>query len=199
MLDRLRLVAEEYDDLERQLSDPEVIADADKLRVASKRYNELMPVIEAFRRYEGRLDDAEAAREMLLDAEGDEKGLLQNEIDEATAETASLEAELRELMLPKDPHDGKKVLVEIRGAEGGEEANLFARDLMEMYVSYAARHGWKVTTLSSSPSEMGGVNDVTLEFAGDTAWRGFPSPRARAGSTRVPPPSRCSRKPTRST
>ncbi len=171
MLDRLRLVAEEYDDLERQLADPEVIADADKLRVASKRYNELMPVIEAFRRYEGRLDDAEAAREMLLDADGDERSLLQDEIEEATADTASLEAELRELMLPKDPYDGKKVLVEIRGAEGGEEANLFARDLMEMYVSYAARHGWKVATLSSSPSEMGGVNEVTLEFAGDTAWR----------------------------
>ncbi len=69
MLDRLRLVAEEYDDLERQLADPEVIADADKLRVASKRYNELTPVVEAFRRYEMRRDDVAAAREMLTDAE----------------------------------------------------------------------------------------------------------------------------------
>jgi len=74
-------------------------------------------------------------------------------------------------MLPVDPHDGKNVIMEIRGAEGGEEANLFARDLYEMYVAYAAGRGWKLTTLSSAVSDMGGFNDITFEVRGETAWR----------------------------
>jgi peptide chain release factor 1 len=171
MLERLRHVVDEYETLEQQLSDPEVLADSDQLRRLSKRYNELGPVVEAYRRRESRRADADAAREMLVGASGDERDMLVAEIDEATAEADSIEDELRELMLPKDPHDGKNVIVEIRGAEGGEEANLFARDLYEMYLAYAGSRRWKVETLSSSPSEMGGFNDVTFEVRGDTAWR----------------------------
>lgn len=171
MLERLRLVNDEFETLERQLSDPEVLADPGQLRKLSKRYADLGPVVESYRRYLARHDDAEAAREMLEGATGDERSLLIAEIDEATTEISDLENELRELMLPTDPHDGKNVIVEIRGAEGGEEANLFARDLYEMYVAYAAKCGWKVTLLSSSLSDMGGFNDVTFEVRGDTAWR----------------------------
>ncbi len=156
MLERLRHVVDEYETLERQLSDPEVLADSDALRRLSKRYNELGPVVEAYRRRESRRADADAAREMLVGAAGDEREMLVAEIDEATSEAETIEDELRELMLPTDPHDGKNVIVEIRGAEGGEEANLFARDLYEMYLAYAASHRWKVETLSSSPSDMGG-------------------------------------------
>ena len=171
MLERLRHVVDEYETLEQQLSDPEVLADSDQLRVLSKRYNELGPVVEAYRRREARRADADAAKEMLVGATGDERDMLVAEIDGATVDADAIEHELRELMLPKDPHDGKNVIVEIRGAEGGEEANLFARDLYEMYMAYAASHRWKVETLSSSPSDMGGFNDVTFEVRGDTAWR----------------------------
>ena len=171
MLDRLSNVVDEYETLERQLSDPEVLADSDQLRRLSKRYTELGPVVEAYRRQVARRADADAAREMLAGASGDERDMLVGEIDAATAEVASIENELRDLMLPTDPHDGKNVIMEIRGAEGGEEANLFARDLYEMYLAYAATSGWKVTTLSSSVSDMGGFNDVTFEVRGDTAWR----------------------------
>jgi peptide chain release factor 1 len=171
MLDRLSNVVDEYETLERQLSDPEVLADSDQLRRLSKRYTELGPVVEAYRRQAARRADADAAREMLAGASGDERDMLVDEIDAATADVAAIEDELRELMLPTDPHDGKNVIMEIRGAEGGEEANLFARDLYEMYLSYAAAKGWKVTTLSSSVSDMGGFNDVTFEVRGDTAWR----------------------------
>jgi len=108
---------------------------------------------------------------MLDGATGDERALLQSEILAVDEELAELEDELRELMLPTDPHDGKTVLMEIRGAEGGEEANLFARDLAEMYLAYAADQGWRVETLSSTPSDMGGLNELTLEIRGDTAWR----------------------------
>ncbi len=171
MLDRLRHVVDEFETLEQQLSDPEVLADSDQLRRLSKRYNELGPVVEAYRRRESRRADADAAREMLVGATGDERDMLVAEIESADSEAGSIEDELRELMLPKDPHDGKNVIVEIRGAEGGEEANLFARDLYEMYLAYASSHRWKVETLSSSPSDMGGFNDVTFEVRGDTAWR----------------------------
>ena len=171
MLDRLSNVVDEYETLERQLSDPEVLADSDQLRRLSKRYTELGPVVEAYRRQAARRADADAAREMLAGASGDERDMLVDEIDAATADVAAIEDELRELMLPTDPHDGRNVIMEIRGAEGGEEANLFARDLYEMYLSYAAAKGWKVTTLSSSVSDMGGFNDVTFEVRGDTAWR----------------------------
>ncbi len=171
MLDRLSNVVDEYETLERQLSDPEVLADSDQLRRLSKRYTELGPVVEAYRRQMARRADADAAREMLAGASGEERDMLVAEIDAASADVASIENELRDLMLPTDPHDGKNVIMEIRGAEGGEEANLFARDLYEMYLSYAAASGWKVTTLSSSVSDMGGFNDVTFEVRGDTAWR----------------------------
>ncbi len=171
MLDRLSNVVDEYETLERQLSDPEVLADSDQLRRLSKRYTELGPVVEAYRRQAARRADAEAARDMLAGASGDERDMLVAEIDAATADVAAIEDELRDLMLPTDPHDGKNVIMEIRGAEGGEEANLFARDLYEMYLSYAAAKGWKVTTLSSSVSDMGGFNDVTFEVRGETAWR----------------------------
>ena len=171
MLERLRHVVDEYETLERQLSDPEVLADSDELRRLSKRYSELGPVVEAYRRQAARQADADAAREMLVGASGPERDMLVAEIDAATSEVAAIDDELRELMLPTDPHDGKHVIMEIRGAEGGEEANLFARDLYEMYLAYAASQGWKVETLSSSPSEMGGLNDVTFEVRGATAWR----------------------------
>ncbi len=171
MLERLRHVVDEYETIERQLADPEVLADSDELRRLSKRYNELGPVVDAYRRREARRADADAAREMLTGASGAERDMLVAEIDAASAEAAAIEDELRELMLPADPHDGKNVIMEIRGAEGGEEANLFARDLYEMYLAYAASQRWKVETLSSSPSDMGGFNEVTFEVRGATAWR----------------------------
>jgi peptide chain release factor 1 len=171
MLERLRHVVDEYETIERQLADSEVLADSDEVRRLSKRYNELGPVVDAYRRREARRADGEAAREMLAGASGEEREMLVAEIDAANAEAAAIEDELRELMLPSDPHDGKNVIVEIRGAEGGEEANLFARDLYEMYLAYAASQRWKVETLSSSPSDMGGLNEVTFEVRGATAWR----------------------------
>jgi peptide chain release factor 1 len=171
MLERLRHVVDEYETIEQQLADPDVLADSDELRRLSKRYNELGPVVDAYRRREARRADGDAARDMLAGASGAERDMLVAEIDAATAEAAAIEDELRELMLPADPHDGKNVIMEIRGAEGGEEANLFARDLYEMYLAYAASQRWKVETLSSSPSDMGGFNEVTFEVRGATAWR----------------------------
>jgi peptide chain release factor 1 len=171
MMDRLTQIADEYETLEHQLADPEVLADPEQLRTVSKRYNDLGPVVEKIRRFNTRRGDGDAARQMLDGSSGDERQMLVDEIDDVTAELAALEAELRELMIPKDPHDGRDVIVEIRGAEGGEEANLFARDLYEMYSAYANSNRWKTETLSAAVSDMGGYNDITFVVSGETAWR----------------------------
>ena len=171
LIARLRQVSDEYDTLERALADPEVLADSARLRTTSKRYSELGPVVTVIHRYEAARSDVEAATELLESAVGDERTVLHDELAAARTEVAALEDELRELMLPKDPNDGRAVIVEIRGAEGGEEANLFARDLYEMYTAYAAAKGWRVETISSSVSAMGGFDEVTFIVKGDTAWR----------------------------
>ncbi|WP_395151942.1 peptide chain release factor 1 [Ilumatobacter sp.] len=171
MIARLSQVGDEFETLEHQLSDPAVLSDPSQLRILSKRYNHLGPVMEKFRLHQSRVADREAAQEMLPEAHGDERQLLQSEIDDVNAELPKLIDQLREMMLPTDPHDGKNVIMEIRGAEGGEEANLFARNLFEMYSAYAANMGWKVELMSTTLSDMGGFNEVTLMVSGATAWR----------------------------
>ena len=123
-------------------------------------------MVAAYRAYRDTNADLELAQEMLAGAEGDDRELLNDEISAAEERLAGLEDELKLLLLPKDPNDGRNVIVEIRGAEGGEEANLFARDLYEMYLRYAERTGLKVEVLSSDPSPMGGFNEVMLLVKG---------------------------------
>ena len=170
MFDRLESLEREYEAVLIQLSDPDVIADQGRLRQVSKRYKELEPVIQAYREYRSASSDAETAREMLGDADSEDREILRTEISEADAKASQLEERLKILLLPKDPNDGKNVIMEIRGAEGGEEANLFARDLFEMYSRYAERKGLGVEVLSSDASDMGGFNQVTFMVKGDGAW-----------------------------
>ncbi len=161
----------EHVTLESLLSDPDVLSDQKRLREISRRYKELTPVVECIRMIEGRRSDGDAARELLLLADSDaEREQLKMERDTSLTDVARLEEELRTLLLPKDPNDGRPVILEIRGAEGGEEANLFARDLYEMYLAYAGRRGWKTETLSLDPSDLGGVNQVVFVIRGDDAW-----------------------------
>lgn len=161
----------EHVTLESLLSDPDVLSDQKRLREISRRYKELTPVVECIRTIESRRNDGEAARELLTMTDSEaEKEQLKFERDSSLADVERLEDELRTLLLPKDPNDGRPVILEIRGAEGGEEANLFARDLYEMYVAYAGRRGWKTETLSLDPSDLGGVNQVVLVIRGDDAW-----------------------------
>lgn len=161
----------EHITLESLLSDPAVVSDQTRLRDVSRRYKELTPVVECIREIESRRSDGEAARELLGITESDaEREQLRIEHDSSMADVARLEEVLRTLLLPKDPNDGRPVIIEIRGAEGGEEANLFARDLYDMYCAYASKRGWKVETLSLDPSDLGGVNEVVFVVRGADAW-----------------------------
>src|SRR5688500_7021758 len=170
MLDRLRDLEREYLDAEARLGDPELIADQGRYQEVARRYSELKPIVETAQRLRERGGDLDTAKEMLSEADGDDREEMRVEVSEAEADIERLEGELRMLLLPKDPNEGKNVIVEIRGAEGGEEANLFARDLFEMYQGYAGRMGWKLEVLGSDPSDMGGYNDITFLLKGDGVW-----------------------------
>jgi peptide chain release factor 1 len=170
VLDRLRDLEREFVDVEARLGDPELIADQSRYQDVARRYSELKPIIEAYQQLVGRIGDLEAAREMLTETDGDDREDMRTEVAEAEADIARLEADIRLLLLPKDPNEGKNVIVELRGAEGGEEANLFARDLFEMYQGYAGRMGWKLELLGSDASDMGGFNEVTFLLKGDGVW-----------------------------
>ena len=170
---RLAAIEQEHADLEARLADPALAADPVELRRVSTRYRQLDPVVDAARRRQALEADAGAARELLTEAAGDERPALEAELASTLLAVADVEAELRRLMVPPDPHAGRDVIVEIRGAEGGEEANLFARDLFEMYRAYASRHGLKVDTLSRDDSDLGGLNEVTFSVQGAGAWPRF--------------------------
>ena len=133
MFERLASLEDEYISLEASLSDPDVVGDHEALRRVSKRYKDLTPVVECVRAHRERSADAQAARDLLVGASESDRQMLRTELADAEADLAELEEQLRQLMLPKDPNDGKAVIMEIRGAEGGEEGNLFAGDLYEMY------------------------------------------------------------------
>lgn len=129
------------------------------------------PLIACIRDYKATLGNIEAAKELLESATSEERESLDAEMREGQARIEHLEEELKVLLIPPDPNDGKNVLLEFRGAEGGEEANLFAGELLEMYRAWAVRNGWGFEVMAYDRSPMGGVNQATVLVKGDTAWR----------------------------
>jgi peptide chain release factor 1 len=170
MLDRLEALEGEFAAVEARLSDPDVFADQEAYVGLTRRHKELEPVVAASRAYRQARDDLATANEMLGELSGEDRDVVRAEITDAEATIARLGDELKVLLLPKDPNDGKDVIIEIRGAEGGEEANLFAKDLFEMYQAYANRQRWKLEVMSASPSAMGGFDEVTFVLRGDSVW-----------------------------
>jgi len=144
-------------ELERTLADPAVHADAAQARKLGRRYAELGPVVAAARELAAARDDEGAARELAA-----EDPSFADEAREQHARVEALEARLAELLVPRDPHDGDDVVLEVKSGEGGEESALFAGDLVRMYLRYAERRGWKVEILGGTDSDLGGYKDVTL-------------------------------------
>jgi peptide chain release factor 1 len=182
VLERLEELEREFAEAEARLADPAVIADHGRYQELAKRYRELEAIVTRSRDLRQRQEDLVTAREMLSGASGDDRDIVRAEVDEAEAAIGRLTGEIRLLLLPRDPNDERNVIVEIRGAEGGEEANLFARDLFEMYRAYAGRQGWKVETLGGDVSERGGFNEVAFLLRGDGVWARM---RHEAGPHRV--------------
>ena len=168
---RLSSLADEYRELEARLADPATASDPARLTEVARRYRALEPVVAALAEHDGLIGDISAAESLLESADETERGPLADEIETSRQRLAELALEMRALLIPPDPDAGRAVIMEIRGAEGGEEANLFAGDLFAMYRSYAQRRGWRVEVLDHDASELGGVNQVTLVIRGDDAWR----------------------------
>jgi peptide chain release factor 1 len=147
----------EYAELERALSDPSVHADAAQARKLGRRYAELGQVVGAARELAAARSDLVAARELATEDPG-----FAAEAEELAARVPELETRLAQLLVPRDPHDGDDVVMEIKSGEGGEESALFAGDLARMYTRHAERRGWKVEVLDSVPSDLGGVKDLTM-------------------------------------
>ncbi|MFN2589436.1 MAG: peptide chain release factor 1 [Actinomycetota bacterium] len=171
MRERLDQLEHRYEELTRELSRPEVASDPVQLRDLGKQHAELEQVVTTYRDYRSALAHVEEARAMAKEEKDPEMlEYLRGEEESSEARAAELERRLERLLVPKDPNDDKNVLVEIRAGTGGEEAALFAGDLLEMYRRFAERHRWKTDVLSSTPSELGGFKEVVLEVRGPGAF-----------------------------
>src|SRR6266540_232132 len=169
--ERLEEIEHRYEELTRELSSPEVSADRARLRELGKRHAELHEIVTTHRAHQRELGQAQEARSLAREEKDAEMAeFFRSEAAEAEARAAKLEQELEVLLLPKDPNDDKNVVLEIRAGVGGQEAALFAGELLEMYRRYAERRRWKSDVLSSSPSELGGFKEVVLEIQGQGAY-----------------------------
>lgn len=171
VLDRLQAVADRYEKLSELLCDPDIASDPKRLRDFSKEQSDLQASYEAYTEYKQvleQLDDAKAMQGEKLDDEMRE--MVKMEIDELSDRKDELEEHIRVLMLPKDPNDDKNVIVEIRGAAGGDEAALFAYELYRMYSKYADSQGWRVELMEFSESDLGGFKEVIFMVAGKGAY-----------------------------
>ncbi|GII75135.1 peptide chain release factor 1 [Sphaerisporangium rufum] len=158
----------EHAELELKLADPAVHADQNLARTLGRRYAELTPIITAYRELEGVREDLQAAREL-----APEDQAFAEEAAELAGRIAPLEERLRHLLVPRDPNDGKDIIMEIKAGEGGEESALFAGDLLRMYLRYAERAGWKTEIIDAQHSDLGGYKDVTVAMKGrgaDGVW-----------------------------
>ncbi|OBZ07954.1 peptide chain release factor 1 [Bacillus sp. FJAT-27264] len=171
MLDRLQSLADRYEKLSELLCDPDVANDSKKLRDYSKEQSDLQPAYEAYAEYKNVMEELEAAKMMQAEKLDDEmKEMVKMEIDDLSSRQVDLEEKIRVLLLPKDPNDDKNVIVEIRGAAGGDEAALFASDLYRMYTRYADTQGWRIELMDVSANDLGGFKEVIFLINGRGAY-----------------------------
>jgi len=171
VLDRLQALADRYEKLSELLCDPDVASDPKRLRDYSKEQSDLQEPFAAYTEYKSVTEQLEDAKVMQGEKLDDEmREMVKMEIEELSARQGELEEQIRVLMLPKDPNDEKNVIVEIRGAAGGDEAALFASDLYRMYTKYADSQGWRTEVLEFSESDLGGFKEVIFMINGKGAY-----------------------------
>ncbi|MEQ6377015.1 peptide chain release factor 1 [Bacillaceae bacterium S4-13-56] len=171
MIDRIQSLEDRYEKLNELLSDPEVISDTKKLREYSKEQSELQAVVEAYREYKEVSEGLKDAKEMLDgESDADMREMVKQEISELADRKEELEEQMKILLLPKDPNDDKNVIMEVRGAAGGDEAALFANTLYRMYSRYAEEQGWKTEVIEANQTELGGYKEIIFMITGKGAY-----------------------------
>ncbi len=170
MLDRLEVMEKRYDQLNQLLTEPEIVCDIKKLTELSKELRSLEKAVLKYREYKGYANSLEDLKIMVDDEDAEISEMAEIELKEAETKMEELDEELKLLLLPKDPNDDKNVIVEIRGAAGGDEGNIFAGDLFRMYSKYAEAKGWKIEILDAMPSEMGGYSQIQFMVKGDAVY-----------------------------
>ncbi|MBF2537414.1 peptide chain release factor 1 [Listeria marthii] len=171
MYDRLQAVEDRYDELNELLSDPDVVSDPKRLRDLSKEQSGITATVEAYREYKNVNEQINETKELLGEKLDDEmREMAKEEFAELQKEKNELEERLKLLLVPKDPNDDKNVILEIRGAAGGDEAALFAGDLFRMYSKYAESRGWKVEIMDANPTGIGGYKEIIAMMNGNDAF-----------------------------
>jgi peptide chain release factor 1 len=170
-VDKLNALAQRFDEVNDLLMQPEVSADPPRAIRLNREYKTLLPVVEARARYLRLLENETEARELLQNEKDPElKSMAKEELDRLLPELEVLEAEIKQLLVPKDPEDAKNAVLEIRAGTGGDEAGLFAADLFRMYARYLDEKGWKYTVLSATEGTLGGYKEVSVEVSGEEVY-----------------------------
>lgn len=170
MLAKLEHLERKFEDLEQQLSSPEVFGDQERYRKLTKAHSDLKEVVEAFRKYRTMQEALDENKELMQDSDPELAEMAKEEVKELERDIPEMEAHLTILLLPKDPMDEKNTILEIRAGTGGDEAALFAGDLFRMYSRYAERIGWKIELLSTSETGTGGLKEVIALVKGDKVY-----------------------------
>lgn len=171
MLDKLDFLNDKYIELSEKLSDPETLSDSQKLQKLMKEQAQIEPIVMKYNEYKEIKSQLEESKEMLKEKLDDDfKEMVKEEVKELTVKFDNLEQELKILMLPKDPNDEKDVIVEVRAGVGGDEAGLFAGDLLRMYLRYAERQGWRTEFISVHEQGVGGYKEVIFSIKGKGAY-----------------------------
>ena len=168
MINRLEAILKRYNEITEELANPNVVSDIKKMTELSKEQRRLTPIVDIYKKYKQVLEDIEAAKEMLHDHEMQE--FAKEELADLNNQIESMDKELEILLLPHDPNDEKNVIVEIRGAAGGDEANIFAGDLFDMYTHYINQFGWKIEILNEEPGAAGGYSQLEFMIKGEGAY-----------------------------
>lgn len=170
MLDKLEAIKAKFDELGVALTNPEIVGNNRKFAQVSKEYRSLEKIVAAYREYRGLLDDLSFNREALMGDDEELRELAKAESAELEERKTSMEAHIRNLLIPKDPQDEKNAIIEIRAGTGGDEASLFAGDLLRMYIRYCDGRGWKTSLLSENEGSAGGYKEAQLEVIGDDVY-----------------------------
>ncbi len=171
MIQKLDGIKLKYDELSKMISDPDIINDNKRWQKLVKEHSDLAPIVEKYSEYKRILEEKEGAKDIISDAKDpDMKELAQMEYDELSEMEEKITEEIKILLIPKDPNDDKNVIVEIRAGAGGDEAGLFAAELLKMYMRYADRKGFKSNIIDMSESGVGGIKDASFEVHGKGAY-----------------------------